>query len=96
MYFVGVFFLDEEKPELPEVRCVGYYNEKTDAVKAVTMNACDIHEMTYNYAVIETIKEGLYEIDPNPSFFKYSPERDSYELCDKPEIINGYVGLCLG
>lgn len=96
MFFIGVMHIDEKKPGLPSVRCVGYYKKKEDAIYAVENNVCDIFEMTYNYAVIEIIEEGLYEIDVDPLFFKYNFKKKKYEKCKKPEILNGYVGLCLG
>lgn len=95
-YFIGVMFIDEKKPETPLVRCVGYYTKKEDAIYSVENNVCDIFEATYNYAVIEEIAEGLYEVDVEPIFFKYNMKKERYERCKKPKIIGPYVGLCLG
>jgi hypothetical protein len=96
MYFIGVMFIDEKNPKAPSVRCVGYFKEKEEAVYTVENNVCDIFEYTYNYAVIERIEEGLYQVDIEPTFFKYNFEKEAYEECEKPAIIGPYVGLCLG
>lgn len=89
-------FTNDEKPELPSVRCVGYFKNKEDAVFSIENNVCDIFENTYNYAVLEHVDEGLYQVDFKPTFFRYNLGKKKYEKCEKPEIIGPYVGLSFG
>jgi hypothetical protein len=79
-------------------RSVGYYFNKEDAVHAVKENACDIYECGfYNYAVIEEIREGIYQYDINPLWFSVEPTAKPTEYdvkqIEKPEFAEYTVGF---
>lgn len=79
-------------------RCVGYYANEQDAIDAVTCNACDLNEAGYYpYAIIENVKEGLYQYDQSPIWFKYNEDTEEYEKSDRPDFIpSNYVGFGIG
>lgn len=75
-------------------RTVGYTNSFTEAVKIANSNAGDIYECGYyNYLVIEDIKEGLYQYDTNPKWFKWDSKRQGFYASEKPNVPD-YIPYC--
>jgi hypothetical protein len=76
------------KEENWRTRCVGYYNKKSDAIKAVENNDCDIYECGYYpFAVIETVGQGIYDINREEIWFEWNKAKSQYEiLANKPEM----------
>ena len=79
-------------------RCVGYVSKLEDAVEIVESNYADLNEAGYYpYVVIENVKEGIYQYDQNPIWFKYNLEKDMYERSDRQDFIpNNHVGFGIG
>lgn len=77
---------------LGETAFQGFFHEKAAAIEAVRLNAADIAESIYNYAVIEEIEPGLYFYPSVRWFFKYDYKNNRYEDMVEPEFLNG-VGL---
>ena len=79
-------------------RCVGYVSKLKDAINIVESNAYDLWEAGYYpYAVIENVKEGIYQYDQNPLWFTYNEEKDTYEKSKRPSFIpNNHVGFGIG
>lgn len=73
-------------PDMGDTRLVGWYAEKEDAIQAVKDNACDICECCYGYALIEAVREGLYQPADHDErwFFKYNSESDGYDPIPEP------------
>jgi hypothetical protein len=65
----------------------GFFHEKELAFENVKMNACDICEACYDYAIIEEIYPGLYRPATNHWVFKYNRDTDEYIQIDEPEIL---------
>ena len=80
------------RQSLGETAFQGFYHEKDEAIESVRLNAADIAESIYNYAVIEEIEPGLYFYPRVRWFFKYNCNNDRYEDVVEPEFLNG-VGL---
>ena len=90
MYFITT--IETKKGDIKDTRCVGYYKTFEEAEQAVMENACDIWETCYDYAVIENIKEGLYQYDFHPN---------GYVKCEQPDFVNpkggvGMIGYAIG
>lgn len=79
-------------------RCVGYVWSLEEAIKIVENNQCDLWEAGYYpYIVIENIKEGLYQYDQNPLWFKFNEDKNIYEKSERPDFIESYlVGFGIG
>lgn len=75
-------------------RCVGYFHTLEDAVKIVENNYGDIHEYSFDYAVIEEFGEGLYPHPESEHWFLFDKGERKYKPCDKPEknVINYGIG----
>lgn len=75
-------------------RCVGYFFNLDDAIKIVEGNYGDIHEYSFDYAVIEEFGEGLYPHPKSEHWFKFDKNKREYVSCDKPEknVINYGIG----
>lgn len=81
-----------------DYRCVGYYSKIDKAVNTVVYNKGDLYEAGwYPYAVIEEIKEGIYQYDQEPMWFKFNEKTERYEECEKPSFIDDHlVGFAIG
>lgn len=84
MYFISCFLrfdLNERLgvADIGSCRTFGYYKNREEAIEAVTKNYCDIQERIYQYAVIEYIPEGLYNIAQEQLFFQWNDERKAFE-----------------
>lgn len=79
-------------------RCVGYVSKLEEAVDIVENNVCDLWEAGYYpYAVIENIKEGIYQYDQSPLWFKYDEYEEGYIKSDRPSFIpKNQVGFGIG
>ena len=80
-----------------DTRCVGYYKTFKEAERVVTNNECDIYETCYDYAIIEHIKEGLYQYDYHPTWYKYQSSKAGYVKTDIPAFANSNnIGYAIG
>ena len=99
MYFITT--IETKKGDVKDTRCVGYFKTFEEAEQAVIKNACDIWETCYDYAVIENIKEGLYQYDFHPTWYKYHKLTSGYVKCEQPDFVNlkggvGMIGYAIG
>lgn len=87
MYFITCFQKYEiDKNGWPDVghgRTFGYYNDRDVAIRMVELNNLDIQERFYNYAVVEYIPEGLYNIAEERIFFKWNEEKRRFEQIEE-------------
>lgn len=74
-------------------RSVAWFSDYWQAKKYVENNICDIHETIYDYAVIETLPEGIYPTDFGDidgvykcDYFKYNIETGKYDAIDASEV----------
>jgi hypothetical protein len=77
-------------------RCIGYFSEQEVAVKTIESNWGDFWETIYNYAVIENVPEGVYQIDHNPLWFQYDRDTEKYKPIDRPEETLHQCGFGIG
>jgi len=87
--------------DLGSCRVVGFYFNEADAVASVLNNAGDMFEMTYNYAIIEKINEGVYGVDIGyvPRVFRAEHRIDApiiTELEKIPSFLNNIRGISIG
>lgn len=91
----------DEKTKFPDFgssSIVGYYFDMDKAFDAVKENAYDINETCYDYALIEEIKEGLYQSASSDSrwFFKYNKNKDGYDQIEEPDFFKHYYSFTIG
>lgn len=95
MYFITTFTqytIDSlGYPDLGDIRTVGYYTNKEDAINTVIENRCDLWETIYTYAVVEYIEPGLYQLAEERWFFKWNMDTEAYEPI---EAFNSNFGNC--
>jgi len=84
-------------------RCFGWFIDLDDAVKAVGMNSGDMHEMEYNYVVIEKVRSGICGggyITEAMQWFKYKPHKrylmGSWIPCKKPKWSEHICNFSMG
>lgn len=59
--------------------CAWFHKEK-DARKTILINACDIQDHAYNYAMISKSYQGCYGLnDTELAWFKWNKEKDCWE-----------------
>lgn len=79
-----------------DYRCVGFFYDFEMAQEAVINNSCDIHEMTYDYAIIEEVAEGIYATTFNIHYYKYNHSTQKYELIEPPKELSHLCGFAIG
>lgn len=92
MYFVSGVSEDD-------IRCVGYYSDLKDAFDAVVNNYGDMNEVgCYPHAVIENIREGLYQYDTDPIWFEFDEKTEKYKrINNRPSYIGKhFAGFAIG
>lgn len=97
MFFITVIHIENGYPE--STRCVGYFKNEKEAIRVVENNEYDICEYCYEYAVIENLKEGIYQYDQNPQWFELYTDVEGnpkYRKIEKPEWAYGFCGLGIG
>ena len=81
-------------------RCVGFFENYTDAVNRVIHNSFDISEDGYYpYAILEYIPEGIYQYSDDRIGYVFSKELGEYvrlSLKDLPQWISKGVGFAIG
>lgn len=74
---------------------VGWFKEEANAREVIEENHGDIHECSFNYAVIEKCRNGLYGVidmtEDDETWFHW--EDGKYVECDKPEHLIGTIGF---
>lgn len=83
-YFITM--VKERKNNLNNMfHCIGFYSDFNVARNVVVNNICDIHEQTYEYCVIESFGEGIYETSTNEVWFEWINSKKCYVECEKPK-----------
>lgn len=85
-------------------RCWGWYPTLKEAKKAVRYNVADMHECSFNYAVIEKTPFGIPAIsDVGAWWYKWIPDpsdehnmQGKWQACERPEWAKGIIGWGIG
>jgi len=78
-------------------RCVGWFPNKEDATEVIVENHGDINECGYYpYALIESVKPGLYNCDREEIWFKWDDDKNQYIKCDKPDNFKNSICYSMG
>jgi hypothetical protein len=84
------------RPELNSSRCWGWWPALEGAKRALERNDGDMHECSYDFAVIERVKPYIDIAQREEWWFAWDVEKEGYVECKKPEwsknIMNWGVG----
>jgi len=78
IYTITTFQRLNKMGNFGSIRCVGYYTNFEDAKNAVENNWGDIFETTYNYALIEEVRPGLYPMALKRWLYKIETDENNY------------------
>ena len=92
----GIYTITTLRPSLfQDHRCVGFFHEQENAIKAVEHNDGDIYEGGYYpYVVIEKSLPGIYHFEIADIWFRWNRELKCYKSCEKPD--NYKRTVCFG
>ena len=76
-------------------RSDGWFPTFEGAERRVKNYTGDLWETCYDYAVIENIKEGLYQYDFHPTWYKYYKPTSGYIKCEQPDFVNPKGGVSM-
>ena len=62
-----------------DLHTFGYFKSLQDAQHALAVNRYDMHETTYDYAVIERIPEGIHPDAQIIGWYQYNPQEKTFE-----------------
>lgn len=95
MYFITCFSnFDSEYIE--DSRTFGFYENFETCKTALQENWCDMHELYYDFAVIELIDEGIHPRTESETWFRWNNERGGFFETEKPDWSSGWVNFALG
>ena len=99
-YFLTVMdtkIYDDGSEGYKSTRCWGYDESFDRLVEALENNYTDIHECTYDWAVVEEHIMSFFAV-PTGRFqwFKWNEEKEGYEQCDPPEWSHGIISWGIG
>jgi hypothetical protein len=96
-YFVVVMTKDNGKHKHPQSRTWCFLDSLDEAKRIIEENITDIHECSFNYALIEEFKSNsLPCISKNEWWYYWDTLKDKYVSCDKPEWAEGVCNWGLG
>jgi hypothetical protein len=81
---------------IPKTRTVAVVKEEMEAIDIVRGNYGDIHEGSYNYALIEQLQPGLYPTVLKEMWFKWNTTKQEYIGCVKPKLVAHMVSFSIG
>ena len=99
-WFITVMEKIEKDPRylynLGSTRCWGFYSNKQDALDALHINATDMWETIYDYAVMEEYYEGIAGYGEESQYFKYDREKDGYFEIETPSFMQYFRAISIG
>ena len=99
LFFITAF---ERLPDnffnIDSSRCFGFYPEYETAAEALHTNRCDMHELLYEYAVIEKIGPGIHPecFKSDRQFFKWDNSKEGFFEIDEPKELKNLCNFSLG
>jgi hypothetical protein len=100
MYFITCFEKYEKTklgwPNIGSNRTFGYYPHKEWAIEDLHNNNLDMHEAVYDYAVVEKIPMGLYQLAEERIFFKWDEEKQGFFEVDGTDMQDCFGNYAFG
>ena len=84
------------KKGIPKTRTVAIVREEIEAIDIVRENYGDIHEIRYDYCIIEQLQPGLYPTVLKEMWFKWDEKKQEYLGCVKPKQVAHVVSFSIG
>lgn len=85
---------DETKISKDDVsRCIGYYSTSQESCDAVKSNRGEMHELRYNYAVVEEVPSGVWRLVTGEIWFAWSKEEERWIQCKKPQKYRQFANV---
>jgi hypothetical protein len=100
MYFITCFEKYEKDelgwPNIGTSRTFGYYNCRDWAIEDLHKNNTDLHEILYDYAVVEKIPAGLYPLAEETIYFKWDEEKQGFYEIDVTDMQDCFGNYAFG
>lgn len=100
MYFITCFQKYEQTkygvPDIGGSRTFGYYPHKEWAIEDLHKNNLDMREAVYDYAVVEKIPMGLYQLAEERIFFKWDEDKQGFYDIDGTDMQDYFGNYAFG
>lgn len=100
MYFITCFQKYEQTkygiPDIGGSRTFGYYPRKEWAIEDLHKNNLDMREAVYDYAAVEKIPMGLYQLAEERTFFKWDEEKQGFYEIDGTDMQDCFGNYAFG
>lgn len=100
MYFITCFQKYEQTkygvPDIGDSRTFGYYPHKEWAIEDLHKNNLDMREAVYDYAVVEKIPMGLYQLAEETIYFKWDEEKQGFYEIDGADMQDCFGNYAFG
>ena len=81
-------------PDFGDRRCIGYYDNINDALKAINTSCKSMYQNFYEYCIIEEINPGICKYSTNRYLFKWI--NNKYVQIDEPMLIHRVTNFSMG
>lgn len=100
MYFITCFEKYKKDAlgwsDIGSSRTFGYYPHKEWAIDDLHKNNLDIREAVYDYAVVEKIPMGLYQLAEETIYFKWDEEKQGFYEIDGTDMQDCFGNYAFG
>lgn len=79
-----------------DMRTFGYFDNLEACTQALNENVCDMHECLYEFAVIESIGQGIHSHAKEVAWFRWDDEKQGFFETKKPVCTRNYSNYALG
>ena len=90
---------DKNLPDFGDRRCVGWFNNKNEAIFSLENNIGNIHtdeRNVYEYAIIEEVEPGIMQVDINSILYKWNNNIYGYKEIDKDPLVKTHCNFGIG
>lgn len=100
MFFITCFEKCEKDErgcfDTGDIRTFGYFDNLEACKEALNENICDMHEYLYEFAVIESIGQGIHPHTKELAWFRWNDKKQGFFEIENPECTRKFSNYGLG
>jgi hypothetical protein len=92
----GTKITERQDRRIVATRCVGFEVAYEDALQAVLANNGDMHELRWNYIVIEKVDRGMWRVGKPVAWFAWNEVLLTWEQTPCPKFLENVRSFSIG
>ena len=94
IFTVTVIDIAFDNTRTDDKRCLGFFHAYIGAKNSIEKNIGEMHECKYDYAVIEEVKEGIWQQTLSETWYSWNYEDEKWAQCKKPLKYREFMTTC--